>query len=99
LQRRREIGIRMALGAQAADVASQVTASMLGMVGLGAVAGLAVGMTSVRYVSSLLYEVKATEWSVLAIPALAIAGAALAAALPAAIRAVRIDPASLLRTE
>jgi predicted permease len=99
LQRRREIGIRMALGAQAADVAGQVTASMLGMVVLGAVAGLAVGMASVRYVSSLLYEVKATELSVLAIPALAIAGAALAAALPAAIRAVRIDPASLLRTE
>jgi ABC-type antimicrobial peptide transport system permease subunit len=98
-QRRREIGIRMALGAQAADVARRVTVNVFAMVLLGAVAGLALGMASVRYIETLLFEVKATESGVLALPALAIFVAAFLAALPAVIHAVRIDPAALLRSE
>ncbi len=69
------------------------------MVLVGALAGLAIGMSSVRYIESLLYDVKASDPAVLAIPALAILAAALLAALPAVIRAVRIDPASMLRSE
>ena len=61
LQRRREIGIRMALGARAAHVARGVTVDVLAMVLLGAAAGLAVGMVSVRYIASLLYQVKAAR--------------------------------------
>jgi putative ABC transport system permease protein len=99
LQRRREIGIRMALGARAGDVARRVTADVFSMVLLGAAAGLALGMASVRYISSLLYQVKPTDIRMLTVPFLAILIAALVAALPAVIRAVRIDPSKMLRTE
>jgi ABC-type antimicrobial peptide transport system permease subunit len=99
LQRRREIGIRMALGAQAVDVARRVTADVFSMVLAGALAGLALGFASVRYVQALLYQVKSTDPGMLALPALTILGAALLTALPPVIRAVRIDPATTLRAE
>ena len=99
LQRRREIGIRMAIGAQAGDVARQVTGDVLAMVVAGAVLGVALGLASARYLESLLYQVKPTDLRVLALPALTIAAAALLAALPAVIRAVRIDPVAMLRAE
>jgi predicted permease len=99
LQRRREIGIRMAIGAQPAGIARLVTIQMLCMVLLGAFLGLAAGMASVRYIATLLYQVKSTEPEILGLPALTIAAAALLAAVPAVIRAVRVDPASTLRAE
>jgi len=63
----------------------------------GAVAGIDLGMASVRYVGTLLYEVKGTDIGMLLIPSLTILAAASLAALPAVIRAVRIDPVELLR--
>jgi ABC-type antimicrobial peptide transport system permease subunit len=99
LQRRREIGIRMALGARAADIAWRVTADVFSMVLVGAAVGLTLGIFSARYLETLLYQVKPTDAGVLALPSLIIFAAALASALPAVIRAVRIDPASMLRTE
>ena len=62
-------------------------------------AGVALGMLSVRYVESLFYQVKATDLQMLAIPALAILAGAFLAALRPVIQAVRIDPASILRAE
>jgi len=99
LQRRREIGIRMAIGAQGGDIARRVTADVFSMVALGAFAGLALGMASVRYIESLLYQVKPTSPAMLALPSLTILIATLLAALPAVMRAVRIDPATTLRSE
>jgi predicted permease len=99
LQRRREIGIRMAIGAQAGDIARRVTVDVFSMVLVGAAAGLALGMASVRYIETLLYQVKATDLGVLALPSLTILAAALLAALPAVVRAVRVDPATILRAE
>ena len=99
LQRRREIGIRMAIGAQAPGIARLVTMDIFSMVLAGAIAGLALGMASVRYIETLFYQVKATDLGVLAIPSLTILAAALLAALPAVIHAVRIDPAKMLRAE
>jgi ABC-type antimicrobial peptide transport system permease subunit len=99
LQRRREIGIRMAIGAQPAGIARLVTVDVLTMVLAGALAGLALGMASVRYIESLLYQVKATDLGLLALPSLAILAAALLATLPAVIHAVRIDPVTVLRSE
>jgi len=99
LQRRREIGIRMAIGAQAGDIARRVTAEIFSMVFVGAIAGLALGMTSVRYIETLFYQVKATDLPMLALPSLTMFAAALLASLPAIIRAVRIDPATILRAE
>ena len=99
LQRRREIGIRMALGAQSAEIATGVTARIFALVLAGAVAGLTLGLGSLRLFESLLYQVKATDAFMLALPTVAILIAALLAALPAVIRATRIDPAVTLRAE
>jgi predicted permease len=99
LQRRREIGIRMAVGAQAGGVVRLVTLEVLAMVVVGAVGGLALGMISARYVEALFFHVKATDLTMLAFPSLAILGVALLAALRPALHAVRIDPASMLRVE
>jgi putative ABC transport system permease protein len=99
LQRRREIGIRMAIGAQAGDIARRVTFDVFAMVIAGALAGLALGMGSVRYIETLLYGVKATDLTMLALPSITILAVALLAAMPAVIRAVRIDPVAMLRAE
>jgi hypothetical protein len=99
LQREREFGIRLALGARAGDVAREVTARIFAAVSMGAVMGLGLGMTSTRYIASLLYQVKTTEVGVLAFPSLIILATALLAAVPAVIRALRIDPVAMLRAE
>jgi putative ABC transport system permease protein len=99
LQRRREIGIRMAIGAQAGDIARRVTAEVFRMVLAGALVGLALGVASVRYIEALLYQVKATDLAMLALPSFTILAAAMLAALPAVIHAVRIDPVAALRAE
>jgi hypothetical protein len=57
-----------------------VTAEVFSMVLLGALAGLAVGMASARYIESLLYQVKPTDPAMLTLPALTILVAALVAA-------------------
>jgi putative ABC transport system permease protein len=69
------------------------------MVLIGAFAGLALGMVSVRYIQALLYQVKPTDPSMLAVPALIILAAVFLATLPALTRAIRIDPATILRDE
>jgi putative ABC transport system permease protein len=99
LQRRREIGIRIAVGAQAAGVVRLVTVEVFSMVLVGATAGLALGFASVRYAEALFFHVKATDFTMLAFPSLAILGVALLAALRPALQAVRIDPAKMLRVE
>ena len=99
LRRRREVAIRMALGAQAGEVARRVTTDVFAMVIAGALAGLALGFASVRYIESLLYQVKPGDPRMLMLPALTILAAAVVAALPPVIRAVRIDPARMLRAE
>jgi predicted permease len=99
LQRRREIGIRLAIGAPASRIALTVTIEVFSMVVIGAVAGLALGFWSIRYVETLLYQVKATDVGMLALPSLILFAAAFLAAVPAAIRAVRIDPVAMLRAE
>jgi predicted permease len=99
LQRRHEIGIRIAVGAQAGGIARLVTAEVFSMVLVGAVSGIGLGLLSVRYVESLFYQVKATDLQMLALPSLAILAGSLLAALRPVMRAVRIDPASMLRVE
>ena len=69
------------------------------MVLVGALAGVGLGMVSVRYIETLLYQVRATDLGVLALPSLTMFAVAMLAALPGVIRAVRIDPVAMLRSE
>jgi predicted permease len=97
LQRRREIGIRMAVGARHSRIAWLVTTEVLQMVVAGGAVGWVLGMGSARYVESLLYQVKAAEMA--ALPLLAILSVAVVAIVPAISRALRIEPAEILRSE
>ena len=99
VQRRREIGIRIAVGAQGHSIARLVTVDVFPMVLIGEVAGLGLGMASVRYIKTFFYQVKATDSAMLAFPSLTLLTVALLAALPAVIRAVRTDPVAMLRAE
>jgi hypothetical protein len=95
----RQISIRVALGARAAQVVRQVTGGTLGVVAAGALAGLAGGLAFGRVIERLLYGVVATDAIALATPLLVLAAAAVLATLPPALRAARIDPADTLRAE
>jgi predicted lysophospholipase L1 biosynthesis ABC-type transport system permease subunit len=99
LERRRELGIRIALGAQAGDVAWRVTIEVFAMLILGSAIGLGLGIASQNYFATLLYQIKATDPSILAAPAITILAAALFAAFPPVLRAIRIDPVEMLRSE
>jgi ABC-type antimicrobial peptide transport system permease subunit len=99
LQRRKEIGIRIAIGAQPGDIVRRVIADVFAVVVAGSLRGIALGVASDRFIESLLYEVKATDPGILAAPSMTVFAVALAAALPAIMRAVRIDPAAVLRSE
>jgi len=99
VQRRREIGIRMALGARTHHVARQVASEVVAMVAIGAAAGLVLGLTSERLLRTLLYEVKGTEPAVIGIPTAMILGMGLLATIPPVIRALGIDAAETLRAE
>jgi len=99
LQRQREIGIRIAVGAKPGSIAIHMAETAFSVVLLGAGVGLALGMTASRYIESLLFDVKATDVWALGIPGITILMLALVASTPAAIRAARIDPATTLRAE
>jgi ABC-type antimicrobial peptide transport system permease subunit len=99
LQRQREFGIRIAVGARIGSLARLLTAEVFAMVLVGAGVGLALGVASVRYVETLLFGVKSGDPEILALPVLVLFAAALLAALPAVVRAARIDPVIMLRAE
>jgi ABC-type antimicrobial peptide transport system permease subunit len=99
LQRRREIGIRLAIGARPGDIAIGVTSQILVMSLFGALGGLGLGLALARSIETLFFGVTPTDSAMLALPALTIAAAVTAAALPAVIRALRIDPVAMLRAE
>ena len=98
-ERRREIGVRLALGAKPLQVIRGVTSPQISMVAMGALAGLAIGLACSGIFEALLFEVTPLDPRSLAGPVLALAAAVLLAAFPPAVRAVRIDPAETLRTD
>jgi predicted permease len=99
LQRRREIGIRIAIGARPLHILRSVTRNSVTMIAFGGVAGVALGIAVMQYAGALLFQVKPTDPAMLALPALTIAAAALLASLPAVVRAIRVDPVRMLRAE
>ena len=99
VQQRRDIGVRMALGARAQDVVKHVATNKLTSVAIGATIGGTAGLGFGRMVEALLYEVKPTDPSTFGVTVLALAATAVIATLSPALRAVRIDPAETLRAE
>jgi putative ABC transport system permease protein len=98
-QRRREIGIRMAVGARPGDIARMIGRQALAMVAVGTVAGLAAAWELAPAIRSLLYGVAPSDGvSLGAAAAFVIAVSALGAAIPAG-RATRVEPAAALRDE
>ena len=95
--RRTEIGLRMALGADAGNVVAFVMRRVALLVGLGVALGTAISLWVGRFVSSLLFGLEARDITTLAIAAaILVAVGALAAWIPAW-RATRIDPIVVLR--
>jgi len=99
LQQRREIGIRMALGATGREILAHVLTSAGLMVAAGLAAGLAGAVALTRILSSLLFEVSPLDPAVLISAAALMAIVGLAAAALPALRASHVDPTTVLRSE
>ncbi len=98
-RRTREIGIRIALGAQAKDVLRSVVQQGLVLAFAGAVAGIGVALGVTRYLKSMLYDVHANDpFTIVAVAALLIFVALAACFIPAR-RATNVDPMVALRCE
>lgn len=95
-QRRREIGIRLALGARAGQVAGMILRDGLAVTAAGVVMGIVGALALGRVLSSLVFRTEPTDPVILAGAAAALALAALAAILAPAFRAMRVSPRATL---
>jgi ABC-type antimicrobial peptide transport system permease subunit len=98
-RRTREIGIRMALGAQQRDVLKLVVRQGMALAIVGAVVGVGVALGVTRYLASMLYGVHANDPATIAGVAVLLMLVGLAACYIPARRAVRVDPMVSLRYE
>jgi putative ABC transport system permease protein len=98
-QRTREIGIRMALGAQRTDMLQMILRQSFWMVAIGILVGLVGAVAATRLMAALLFEVGASDISTYASVVLLLGGAALVATFIPARRAMKVDPMVALRYE
>jgi putative ABC transport system permease protein len=98
-RRRREFGIRMALGAQGKDVLELVVVQGLKLVVIGVAIGIAGALALTRVLAGLLYGVKPTDPATFITVSLILTGAALLACYIPARRAAKVDPMEALRHE
>lgn len=97
--RRREIGVRMALGANASSIVGLVSREMLPVIASGFALGLGVYAVTAQWLAHVLYGIGRWESVPVLSVLLFLAAVSAVAAAPATYRAARTDPASALRTE
>jgi putative ABC transport system permease protein len=98
-QRRREIGVRLALGARPRDVIADVMGQGLRLAGIGVAVGIGLALAGTRLLSSMLFGTSPTDAiTFVGVATLLVAIAALASIVPA-LRASRVDPLIALRDE
>jgi putative ABC transport system permease protein len=98
-QRKHEIGIRMALGAQRRDVLMLMVGSGMGLVGAGLVLGIIASLGLTRLITGMLFGVSATDPLTFVLVSLGLAAVALLANYFPARRAAKVDPMVALRYE
>jgi hypothetical protein len=98
-RRKHEIGIRMALGAQHADVIRMIVQQSAGFAALGIAAGTVCALLFTKALASLLYGVKPVDITSFTAAAAVLLTAVLVAALVPARKATRVDPVETLRQE
>jgi len=98
-QRTREIGIRLALGAQVNEVMVEISKSGLVASGAGLLLGLALAMAAVRVLRSQIYGVHLYDAMTFVGTPVLLAAIAVAASFAPTLRITRIDPAKTLRFE
>jgi predicted permease len=98
-QRTREIGVRMALGAQPRHVLRMVVREGMALAGAGIIAGIGGALALTHYLRSVLFEIKSTDPATFTAVAVALLLIALAACYIPARKAMRVDPTVALRHE
>jgi len=98
-RRAHEIGVRMALGAQPADVRRLVLARGIRLAAVGTLVGIVAALAATRFIAGYLYGVSALDPLSFAIAALVAIVVALAASFIPAQRACKLDPMLALRAE
>jgi len=98
-QRTREIGVRVALGAQRSDVVGLIVREGAALSAVGIVIGLAGAFALSRFIGSILYQVSPHDVRVFLVAPLVLSVVAVAATLIPALRATRVDPLTALREE
>jgi predicted permease len=97
--RRREMGLRMALGAQSADVLRLILRQGMLLAGIGALLGLSIGLGGTRLLKTLLYGVSASDLTTFAAVTILLGTVAFLACWLPARRATQVDPMVALRAE
>jgi putative ABC transport system permease protein len=98
-QRNREIGIRMALGAERSDIIRLVIKSGIILTAIGVTVGVGCSIALTRLMSTLLFDLEPTDPGTLAITALSLSAVAALACLVPTYRATKVDPVTTLRCE
>jgi ABC-type antimicrobial peptide transport system permease subunit len=95
-QKTREIGIRIALGAQARNILKLVAEQGLWPVAIGLAIGIVAGLLSARFIEAFLYGVSAFDPITMGLTVLVLGIASLVACLLPAVKAIRINPTKVL---